>query len=194
LFIQQGISATNGGGRRRARALCLLPALLGALVPSAPVQAVPPAISVRQDAPLRFGSFMVFGSGSRSVGTSGEVFDSGIAGAGDEAPAPAFFTVSYDRGNESRRSLDIEVDVTLAQVPPVTLGGIRASLSNLSTDLPGGGALVPGRPVRISMTGCAQRVCARSFRVGGRLDVSRSYGAGQLTLPLLVDAVVVSVK
>lgn len=193
MIFSQDISPSRNRKRPLGETLRLLLALSCALALSAPVEAVPPAVSVRQEAPLRFGSFMVFGSGSRTVGTSGEIFDAGIVGAGDETPAPAVFTVSYDRGNESRRSLDIEIDVTLASVPPVTLGGIRASLSSLSSDLPGGGALVPGDPVRITMTGCTQRVCARSFRIGGRLDVSRSYGAGQLTLPLLVDAVVVSV-
>lgn len=176
---------------RRRIARAGLGLLAAASLPQA-VRADQPTISVSQNAPLRFGSFMVFDSGSRTVGVAGDVLDSGIAGTPEEYPAPAQFTVSYNRGNESRRPLELVIEVTLADVPPVTLGGIRASVSNLTSDLPGGAALLPGRPVRITIANCSQRVCGRSFRIGGRIDVSRSYGAGQLTLPLLVQAVLIS--
>lgn len=167
--------------------------LTAAFLTGAALDAAPPAISVRQNAPLRFGSFMVFGHGSRGVGTGGEVLDSGIVGTTAEAPGPATFTVSYDRGNESRRALDITVEVTVSHSGHVTLGAITASLSNLTSDLAGGASLVAGRPVRITLAGCAQRVCSRAFRVGGRIDVTRSHGSGQITFPLLVGATVVSV-
>ncbi len=172
----------------------LLPALAWAVLSWAGAAAAdPPSVSVTHIAELRFGSFLVFGSGSRLVGPSGQIIDSQIYPTPAEPAGPAQFTVSYDRGNESRRPLRIVIELALSAAPPVVLGGINAALSNFTSDLPGGGVLAPGQVVTVTLDNCTQRVCSRTFRIGGRIDVHRSWGAGRLTFPLLVDAAVVAV-
>lgn len=166
---------------------------LAALTWGGAAQANPPKVTVVENAQLRFGSFLVFGSGARYVGPAGEIVDSQVYPTPAEPAGPAQFTLSYDRGNESRRPLDIVVELVLSP-PPVLLGGIRASLSNFTSDLPGGGILAPGKVVSVTLGKCTQRVCSRSFSIGGRIDVQRSWGGGRLTFPLLVDAVVVAVN
>lgn len=177
---------------RRFSALCL--ALLATAAVHTPAAADPREISVVPESELRFGSFAVMGAGARSVAANGTVTDSFIlpTQAGDTGPAR--FTVSYDRGNASRRSLDIEVELVLAPIGPVTQGGVTAQIGAFESTLPNHPTIVPGQAIRISMPNCVTRVCARSFAIGGRIDVTRNFGGADLSIPLVFDATVVSLR
>lgn len=157
-------------------------------------QAKTPDVQVRPDSELRFGSFMIFGSGSRTVSPSGVVTDASIAPLDGTNPAPARFTISYDRGNESKHVLDIELQLVIFAPGLVRNGGIDAVLSKFETDLPGARQIESGQPITVSMQNCGTRVCSRSFSVGARLDVTRHFGGASLNLPIPIEARVVSAE
>lgn len=142
---------------------------------------------------LHFGSFMVFGSGSRTVTASGTVSDSSIVALEGDPPAPARFTVLYDRGNNSRHSMDIELELVMSPTAPVRIGGVSGELSAFETDLPQALRISPGQAIRISMTNCRTRICSRSFRLGATLNVSRTHGGASLVVPIPFDVAVISV-
>jgi hypothetical protein len=50
-----------------------------------------------------------------------------------------------------------------------------------------------GTTMTLTLRGCAQRRCGTSFRVGGRLQVTRNYGGGELVFPLPAVATVLAV-
>lgn len=152
----------------------------------------PARVTVTADSDLHFGTFMVFGSGQRTVSPTAAVTDNAIVPLEGSSPSPARFTVTYNRGNQSRRPLDIEIDVYLHSVSRVSIGGIEASLTSLRTDVAGQSQLESGRPIRITIPNCRTRICARSFSVGGTLNVNRSYGGASLTIPIPVYVELVS--
>lgn len=176
---------------RRKGGLLLATALALAVGP-APAVAVPPTISIINPVLLRFGTFAVPSSGFREVSPSGSVTSSGVFALSNGGTGPARFTVQYDRGNNSRRRLDIVIDLTFSTPPAFAQGGLNARLSRYQTDLPGYGLIAPGQTVRIAMPNCLQRVCSRSFNLGGRLDIDRSFGGGLVEIPIPVDAVIIS--
>ena len=186
---QVAISKTT---RRRAtaRALCVAALVLG--VGPAPAIAVPPTISIINSVLLRFGTFAVPSSGYREVSPSGGVTSSGIFALGNGGTGPATFTVQYDRGNNSKRRLDIVVDLVFSTPPAFSQAGLNARLSRYQTDLPGYGLVAPGQTIRIELANCLQRVCSKTFNLGGRLDVDHTFGGGFVEIPIPVDAVVVS--
>ena len=153
-----------------------------------------PEVRVNAESELRFGTFMVFGNGSRSISAAGNVTDISLVALEGNPTGPARFTVSYDRGNESRHILDIELEMVISQPPRVRDGGVEAQLSALETDLSGTGRVLPGQPIRVELRDCRQRVCSVSFNVGGRLDVSRHYGGASLAIPIPVDVAVISAE
>ncbi|KLE34158.1 DUF4402 domain-containing protein [Aurantiacibacter luteus] len=178
----------------RRRLSATLAALTAAsLAWTSPLGAAVPSVRIVPESDLRFGTFMVFGSGSRTVSATGLVTDNSIVALEGNPTGPARFTVSYDRGNESNHILDIELDVVVSPVDRTVLGGVEGRLSAFQTDLSGAGAIVPGRPIRVRLRNCRNRVCSQSFSVGARLDVTRSYGGADLVIPIPVDAAVVSV-
>lgn len=156
------------------------------------VQAKVPEVRISADSELTFGTFMIFGSGSRTVGTTGTVRDNGVVALEGTRPAPARFTISYDRGNENNHVLDIELELVISAPPLVRQGGVEARLSAYETDLPGALRVDAGRAMRVTMPNCRTRVCTRSFQVGGRLDVTRNFGGAMLVVPILVDVTVIS--
>lgn len=153
-----------------------------------------PEVSITADRALHFGTFMVFGSGSRTVSAAGAVIDNSIVALEGMASAPARFTVSYDRGNESKHVLDIELELVISSMPRIREGGVEGAVANLQTDLPGAAQVRPGEAIRLTLAQCRTRVCSRSFHVGGRLDVTRSFGGGVLLIPIPIDAAVISVE
>lgn len=159
-----------------------------------PARAARPDLAIRSDAELRFGSFVVFSSGSRNVKASGAVTDAGLVAAGREPAGPASFTVQYDRGNEARKPIDLVIQLQLLTVPPLAARGISGSLGAFETDLPGYPRIAPGSVMTIAINGCTTRICSRSFRVGATLNVTRAYGGGKLSLPLPLSAVLVSLR
>ncbi|MEZ5680735.1 MAG: DUF4402 domain-containing protein [Erythrobacter sp.] len=180
------------GSRGRARGKLLLAAILTLAVGPAPALAVPPTISIVNPLYLRFGTFAVPASGFREVSPSGGVTSSGIFALGNGGTGPARFTVQYDRGNNSRRRLDIVVDLVFSTPPAFSQPGLNARLSRYQTDLPGYGLIAPGQAVRVEMRNCVQRTCSMSFNLGGRLDIDRSFGGGIVEIPVPVDAVLIS--
>lgn len=180
------------GKRPLGVAAGLAPVLVLVLAPL-PARADPARAVVTADARLDFGRMVVVGSGSRRVTAAGAVVDSGVMPAPGGTTRPAQFTVSYDRGNESRRPLDVTLEVVLSAPGAVDAGGVSGRLSAFETDLPGYAAIAPGQVLQITLPNCTQRVCSRSFRVGARIDLTRSYGGGTLNLPLPIDATLVNV-
>lgn len=153
-------------------------------------------VRVSADSELRFGTFMVFGRGARTVGVNGTVTDESIVALEGTVPGPAQFTVIYDRGNESgnsgRQTRDIEIEIYISPSQRVRDGGVEGALSNLTTDLPGALRVTEGQPVRISIPNCRTRTCSRTFKVGATLNVDRTYGGASLAIPIPVDAVLIS--
>lgn len=181
--------------RNLARRCAVLGALLAGFCGSAPALADVPSTFVLPEQVLRFGYIAVFGSGTRTVTPSGGVSDSGgILSAAGDLPGPARFSVGYDRGNEGNKSIDVTMQITFGAIPPVTQGGVTASVSNITSDLPGGATLSPGQTVTITIRGCRVRQCGASFNLGGQLNVSRTWGGAQISTPVPVTVTVTSVN
>lgn len=159
---------------------------------SQPAAAKEPEVRISADSELTFSTFMIFGSGSRTVSPSGTVSDNGVVALEGTTPAPARFTITYDRGNENNHVLDIELELVISAPPLVRQGGVEARLSGYATDLPGALRVDAGRAVRVTIPNCRTRVCTRSFQIGGRLDVTRNFGGAMLVVPIPVDVTVIS--
>jgi hypothetical protein len=167
---------------------------VAALLVTTPTQAAEPQVLITANSELHFGTFMVFGSGARTVSATGAVSDSNIVALEGRAPAPAYFTISYDRGNENNFVLDIVLDLVISAPPLVRQGGVEARLSGYETNLPGALRIDPGRAIRLTMSNCRTRVCTRTFQVGGRLDVTRQFGGAAVVVPIPVDVTVISAE
>ncbi|MGB7408592.1 MAG: DUF4402 domain-containing protein, partial [Pontixanthobacter sp.] len=174
------------------RMLPAMLALIGLCAP--PAHAARPQLRIVSEGELRFGSFAVMDSGYRIVGPNGGVQSSGIFSITSGDTGPARFTIQYDRGNNGRRRLNLRIQLVLSATPVVTEKGIVARLSSYRTDLPGAGAVQPGRIIELNIPNCTQRVCSKSFSLGARLDIERSFGGGQIEVPIPIDAVLISVK
>ncbi len=157
-------------------------------------RAADPEARIIPDSELNFGTFMVFGSGSRTINANGAVSDISIVSLEGNSPAPGRFTVLYDRGNNSRHTLDVELELVMSPVSPVRIDGVRGRLSAFETDLPQALRIAPGQAIRISLPNCRTKICSKSFRLGARLDVSRDYGGANLVVPVPFDVTVVSVN
>lgn len=178
------------------RRAALLPAaaLLAALsaLPGTAV-AKQPTLAVRAEADLDFGALVVPSAGWRVVGATGATSSGGLMPAGASGTSPARFTVAYDRGNEGNKVLNLTIEVVLVSLPSASISGVRARLSSLDTDIPGVPRLIPGQVVRLRIANCRTRICAQTFRVGGRIDVERSSGGGRLVFPLPLVATVTAI-
>lgn len=179
---------------RKALQLPLAMAAMALLVGSQPARADTPQLRVTPVNDLRFGSFAVMSDGYRVVRPDGSVQSSGIFSAGTAGTGPARFRVSYDRGNNGNRRLDLEIELRFAAAPVVTQGGIVAELKQYQSDLPGYATVAAGQAVTVRIANCRARVCETTFNLGGRLDVERNYGGGTVVLPIPVDAVLISVR
>lgn len=158
------------------------------------VNAKEPQVRIVAESDLRFGTFMVFGSGSRTVSANGMVTDSSLVALEGNPTGPARFSLSYDRGNQSKHVIDIEVELVVSPGSTVQQQGVRGSLSAFQTDLPGVGSISPGQPIRVLLRNCRERVCSQSFTIGARLDVSRQFGGANLIIPIPVDVAIISVQ
>jgi hypothetical protein len=157
------------------------------------VLAKPASVDIVPQKQLRFGSFGVMASGSRVVSPTGAVTSAGIVPVQGSVTGPAEFTIVYDRGNESKRSLSLVIEVTLLSAPPMNHGGLVATVSDYTTDLTNAPTLAPGQPVLLAIDNCITRQCSRTFRVGGRLQVQRTSGGGPISIPLPITAILISV-
>lgn len=170
-----------------ARAACL--ALLAA---SCPAAAATDSIALTSVNALQFGSFVVFGQGSRTISASGGVSDFAVVPVGTAPVGPAIFTLVYDRGNNSQKAITVVMQLQLTAPPPVAVNGVSGNLSGFTTDLAGYPAIVPGDVMNVTVAGCTTRTCSVTFRIGARLDVVRSTGGGTLTVPIPVNAVLLA--
>ena len=167
---------------RLAGAVVLLATLGAGANASTPKPYPPPAqpsatsLNVRAEQQLRFGTMVVIDSGARTVGASGEVTNDNVLPMGYAGVGPAQFTISYDRGTEDGHPINVVVQITLANLPPVTQGAITGGLGNFDTDLPGAAHIEPGRPITTTIAGCVSRVCSVTFHVGARLSITRGGG------------------
>ncbi len=165
--------------------------MLASLMPG-PAMAKPQEVRVRSQSKLSFGTFMVFGQGSRAISATGAVVDRAIVTLDGSQPRPARFTIEYDRGNESRQTLEVTIELVLTTPGNMRFGGVDARLSALETDVPGHAQIAPGEAMTIRLTDCRARVCSRTFTVGGRLDVQRSFGGARVDIPINIDARIVA--
>lgn len=154
----------------------------------------PAQIQITPQSDLRFGSFAVMDRGYRIVGPSGNVQSVGIFSINNGDTGPARFTISYDRGNNGRRLLNLRIQLVLSSAPVVLQGGVEARLTAYQTDLPGYSTVTAGQIIEINIPNCVQRVCQTSFNLGGRLDVDRNFGGAQVSIPIPADVVLISVK
>ena len=161
---------------------------------SAPVAGEKPQLSVINAQGLRFGTFAVPTSGYREISPSGTVSSGGIFALDTTGVGPARFTVQYDRGNNGRRRLDLVIDLVFAAPAAFSQPGLNARLSRYQIDLQGYGLVQPGQVIRVELPNCLQRICSRTFNLGGRIDVDRAFGGGLVEIPIDVDAVLVSVR
>ena len=185
-----------GGGliHRFVRSLAWLSALVAAgLTLHSPASAKQPEVRIRTQGELSFGTFMVFGTGSRGVSSSGVVSDNSVVPLEGITPQPARFSVEYDRGNNSRNSLDILIEVVITTPGRQRFGGVEAEIAGLFADLPGYRSVSSGETMQVRLRNCRARVCTQSFNVGGLLRVNRLYGGAKVDIPLAIDARVVSV-
>jgi hypothetical protein len=164
--------------------------VLGLLIPDTATPR-PQEVRVRSQSSLSFGTFMVFGRGSRSISATGALSDNGIAPLEGGTPRPARFTIDYDRGNESRQPLEVTVELIMSAPSTMRFGGVDVQLSAFETDLPGHARIESGDPLTIRITDCRTRVCSRTFNVGGRLDVTRSFGGARVDVPITILARIV---
>ncbi len=165
---------------------------LAALALSAPaVQAAAPSISVRSDQDLRFGVFYTDTAGSRTVSSSGAISGTSIVPIGASSAGPAQFTITYDRGNNANTAYALQVQLLISGVT-LRVGGVTGVLSSFSTDLPGVGTLLPGQAAFYTIKGCQRQICTQTFRVGGKLDITRTSGGAALALALPLTVMLIA--
>lgn len=152
-----------------------------------------PEITVTTNLPLRFGTLLVPASGSRTVSSRGQITDSGVFTVGNDPVGPAQFTVTYDRGNESRRSLTIKAQVFLSGNQRFKAGGVEGQLSQLESDIGGSFGFLTDGQIYLTIDDCRERRCSVTFTVGARLTVSRSVGGANLVVPFSASATVLAV-
>ncbi|WP_298283091.1 DUF4402 domain-containing protein [Novosphingobium sp.] len=177
-----------------ARPIYAIGALCALLAGAPHIEAKVPQVLVRADQPLRFGTLLVPLSGSRTVSPQGQITDIGLFEIRNDPVGPAQFTVTYDRGNESRRSIDIEIQIFLSGSQRIRVGGVEGQVSQLTSDISGSGGLMTEGSVRLTIRNCRERQCSVSFRVGARIDLTRSAGGASLVLPLSATATVLSAR
>jgi Domain of unknown function (DUF4402) len=174
-------------------AFALLSGLSGILLPAAAIGA-PASLTITQDMPLRFGTLVVFGGGSRTIRANGDSSNDGVYPVGLGGGGPAQFTVTYDRGDEPLREISVTFMFMLSSVAPMSQSGLSGSLGNFDSDLAGSTMLAPGRAVIQTMPMCITRICTTTFRIGARLDMTRASGSGPLVFALPVSAKLVAVQ
>ncbi|WP_421854550.1 DUF4402 domain-containing protein [Novosphingobium sp.] len=159
---------------------------------AAPALAATPSVTVSADQALRFGTFFTDTTGTRTVSATGSVTGSAIVPLTGTAPGPAQFTFTYDRGNNANLAYSLLIAVLVPGSASQVSGGVTGTIAQFDTDLPGLGALVPGQIAQFTLAGCQRRICSRTFRVGGTLQVARTSGGADLAIPLPIVVTVLA--
>lgn len=173
-------SSTLGPLLARSVALC-------ALILSARAHAAP-SLVLQSDRALRFGSFVVFANGSRTVSSTGTVTDSGVFPVSGASRGPAQFTLTYDRGVPAFGPIVVSVLLNLSPPGTMSQNGLSATVANFDTDLVGIPLLTPGQSILFTMPVCTTQVCTQVFHVGGRITVTQPGTGGTITVPLSLTA------
>lgn len=204
LLMRKGMAAAAGGGRALSvvrRIASVFGKGAGAFLASAclmlgslpvPAAAAPRTIQIIEQSNLRFGKIAVPYSGERVVGTDGSVRDTGILSAGAADTGPAKFVVTYDRGNEGKRVITVEVQLGISS-GLYSNGGVEARLKNLTSDIPGYAMIADGQIVTLSLPNCQTRVCRTEFTIGATLQVTNTGGGAEVVIPTYLDVTVVSI-
>lgn len=167
--------------------------LAGCLAAGAsPALAAAPTATVTADQTLRFGTFFTDTTGTRTVSATGSVTGSAIIPLTGAAPGPAQFTFTYDRGNNANTAYSLLISVLVPGSASQVSGGVTGTIASFDTDLPGINALLPGQLTQVTLTGCQRRVCTRTFRVGGTLQVARTSGGADLAMPVPIVVTVLA--
>lgn len=157
-----------------------------------PALAAAPSVTVSADQALRFGSFFTDTTGTRTVSATGSVTGSAIVPLSGAAPGPAQFTFTYDRGNNANVTYSLLISVLVPGSASQVRGGVTGKIARFDTDLPGVSALLPGQTAQVTLVGCQRRICSRTFRVGGTLEVARTSGGAALAIPLPIVVTVLA--
>lgn len=156
-------------------------------ITTAPAQAATPASFVATaDEPMRFGTLVSAGGGSRTVGTDGSTSSDGVLPLGDKTSSPAQFTMTYARASGDHTSYQLIFQFTLPRPATAVAGGAQGTLSDFTTDLPGVQRLQPGVPATYSLPNCVAATCSVTFHVGATLTVTPAQSGGSLTFPLIL--------
>lgn len=177
------------GRKRSVLRVCV--ALLG-LMAAEPAMAAA-GITVTADQTLRFGTFAVAGSGTRTVGASGTTSNTNVYPVSGSTSGPAQFTIAYERLIQTGLPINVTVQITIAPVSSVTQNGVTGSISQFTTDLPGNASVTAGQAFTYTIANCTTFICQQSFRIGASLNVSQSTAGATLTAPLSVTATIVTV-
>ncbi|WP_353228570.1 DUF4402 domain-containing protein [Novosphingobium sp.] len=145
------------------------------------------------DQPLRFGTMVTVGSGSRTVGADGSTSNNSVFPLGDRSSGPAQFTMTYARASNDRSTYQLIFQFSLPAAPNVSASGVQGSLTNFTTDLPGAATLQPGATAVYTLPNCVAATCSVTFHVGGTLNVTRASGGATLSFPLLLLTTVTTV-
>ncbi len=171
----------------------LVCSLLAASLPAA-AHGAPAGLTINQDMPLRFGNFVLFDRGARTVSATGSVTNDNVYPIGSSSTGPAQFTVTFDRGSDDTREISISYVIQLGAISQFGHGGLSGTLSNFDIDVPGSGQLGTGRAVVQTIANCSSRICMSTFHVGARIELMRAGGSSALTIPLPISATLVSVQ
>ncbi len=148
--------------------------------------AAPASFVATADQPLRFGTLVTAGGGSRTIGADGSTSNNGVFALGEQAAGPAQFTMTYARASGDTGVYQLIFQVTMPAVPPVSAGGVQGNVSEFTTDLPGVPVLRPGQTAVTTLPACATPTCQVTFHVGGTLTIVRGGGGAALTFPLFL--------
>lgn len=133
--------------------------------------------------PLDFGAMVVLGNGTKRITPDGLVSASGLATVGPHREGPAEFTLRYRPDGRARAAL---VLVAMNAPGPATAGATTGSITALSTDLAGLGALTLGDLRTVRLPPCTAAVCDTAFRVGGTLTLAGGGTPTTFSFPLQV--------
>ena len=172
----------------------LVMAAAAIMVPAPAAHAVTPAsFTASADQPLRFGTMVTVGSGSRTVGPDGSTSNASVFPLGDRASGPAQFTMTYARASGDHNAYQLIFQFSLPAAPNVNVAGVQGSLGGFTTDLPGVAMLNPGQTAVYTMPNCVAATCSVTFHVGGTLTIQRTSGGASLNFPLTLLTTVTTV-
>ncbi|WP_068075834.1 DUF4402 domain-containing protein [Novosphingobium lentum] len=164
--------------------------MASALLPGTASSQIQSGVSVEIDRSLRFGQFAVLGSGSRSLDPTGSVTDIGLFPIGRRDWQSARFTVRHARAPGVTGPASVVVQIVVTTAPQVVTRMATARI--VAFDVTGRGAVQPGEPFEITLTGCASTACTQSIDFGARIEIAGEGDGTTMAFPLSISARVLS--